>query len=213
MKFKYLVIVLAVGSLFGLYALSFVSQPTVVLLSKIPDYDGQHVVVQGMVTGYRTTTMGSQIITLRDTEEGTASVILYVEGEVPVQYGDIVKATGDVQQYNQDWEVSVSNPQFITIVQRWGNQSFPLWQLAENPDKYVNTNVHVIGVVDQIHTSSLILSDPTGKYCLSVSFESTCPHQVSKGDTVTVKARFFYEAKTLQFVLKATEPTHGIWKE
>jgi len=212
MKFKYLIILIAIASLVALYFLSLVSQPVLISLSALPTYNGQQVIVQGVVTEYRTTTYGSQIITIRDMKNSTHSVTLYIEGEVSVEYGDTVQAIGGVQQYKEQWEVSVNNPQFVTILQKWNNQSFPLWQLAENPDKYLGTNVNVTGIVTQKHESSFSLTDSEGKYSIDVSYDSSRHHQFSKDDSVAVAGRFLYETKTFQYVLKATESTHGIWK-
>ena len=212
MKFKYLIILIAIASLVALYFLSLVSQPVLISLSALSTYNGQQVIVQGVVTEYRITTYGSQIITIRDMENSTNSVMLYIEGEVSVEYGDRVQAIGEVQQYKEQWEVCVNNPQFVTILQKWNNQSFPLWQLAENPGKYLGTNVNVTGTVTQKHETSFSLTDSEGKYSIDVSYDSSCPHQFSKDDPVAVAGRFLYETKTFQYVLKATESTHGIWK-
>jgi hypothetical protein len=211
MKFKYLIIFIAIASLVALYFLSLVSQPVLVSLSDLPAYNGQQVIVQGSVTDYRTTTFGSQIITIRDQKNSTNSIALYIEGEIPVEYGDTIQAIGEIQQYKEQWELSVNNPLFVTILQKWNNQSFPLWQLAENPEKYLNTNVNITGIVTQKHESSFILTDPAGKYSIDVSYDPSCPHQFSKDDSVTVAGRFYYEPKTLQYILKATESNHGIW--
>jgi DNA/RNA endonuclease YhcR with UshA esterase domain len=212
MKFKYLIILIAIASLVTLYFLSLVSQPVLISLSALHTYNGQQVIVQGVVTEYRITIYGSQIITIRDMENSTNSVMLYIEGEASVEYGDTVQAIGEVQQYKEQWEISVNNPQFVTILQKWNNQSFPLWQLAENPDKYLGTNVNVTGIATQKHESSFSLTDPEGKYSIDVFYDSSCSHQFSKDDSVAVAGRFLYETKTFQYVLKATENTHGIWK-
>jgi cytochrome c-type biogenesis protein CcmE len=212
MKFKYLIILIAIASLVLLYFLSLVSHPILISLSALPTYNGQQVIVQGVVTEYRTTTYGSQIITIRDLENSTYSVMLYIEGEFSVEYGDMVQAIGEVQQYKEHWELSVNNPQFVTILQKWNNQTFPLWQLAENPGKYLGTNVNVTGIVTQKHESSFLLTDPEGKHSIDVFYDSSCPHQFLKDDAVSVAGRFLYVTKTFQYVLKATESNHGIWK-
>jgi cytochrome c-type biogenesis protein CcmE len=212
MKFKYLIILIAIASLVTLYFVSLVSHPTLISLSALPTYNGQQVVVQGLVTDYRTTTFGSQIITIRDREKGNTSVVLYIEGAVSVEFGDMIQVVGEVQQYKEQWEISVNNPQFVTIVQKWNNQSFPLWQLAENPGKYLDTNINVTGIVTQKQKSSFSLTDPTGKYSIDVSYDTSLPSQFSNGDSVTVAGRFVYESQTLRYFLKATSSTHGIWK-
>jgi cytochrome c-type biogenesis protein CcmE len=212
MKFKYLIILIAVVSLVALYFLSLVSQPVLISLSNLSTYNGQQVIVQGIVTDYRTTTYGSQIITINDKENRTNSVILYIEGTIPVEYGDVVQATGQIQQYKEEWEVVVNNPQFILILQKWSNLSFPLWQLAQHPEKYLDTNVNVTGFAAQTYGSSFILSSTDEKYSIEVSYLSSCPHQFVKGDAVAVGARFVYNPAIVQFSLRATESSHGIWK-
>jgi cytochrome c-type biogenesis protein CcmE len=212
MKFKYLIILIAAASLVALYFLSLVSHPALISLSALPTYNGQQVIVQGMVTDYRTTTFGSQIITIRDSEKGNTSVVLYIEGAVSVEFGDTIQAMGEVQQYNEQWEVSVNNPQFVTIVQKWDNHTFPFWQLAENPGKYLDTNVNVTGIVTQKQKSSFSLTDPTGKYCIDVTYDASCSSQFSNGDSVAVAGRFVYESQSLRYTLKATGNNQGVWK-
>jgi hypothetical protein len=212
MKFKYYVILIAVASLSVLYAMSLFSHPIRIALAALPAYDGQQVLVQGIVTDYRTTAFGTQLITIRNRENTTHTVTIYIEGSVPIEYGDTIQAVGEVQQYNDQWEISVNNPQFITILQKWANQSFPLWQLAENPENYLETNVNVTGIVLQTLDSSCVLTDSTGKYSIDVLYDSSCPHQISKGDSVAAAGCFVYGPSTMQYLLRITEPSHGIWK-
>jgi DNA/RNA endonuclease YhcR with UshA esterase domain len=212
MKFKYLIILIAIASLVALYLLSIVSHPVLISLSKLSTYNGQKVVVQGIVTEYRTTSYGSQIITIKERENSTNSVMLYIEGAIPVEYGDVVQATGQIQQYKEQWEVVVNNPHFILILQKWNNLSFPLWQLAQHPENYLDTNVNVTGVATQTYASSFVLSSTDGTYSIEVSYLSSCSHQFSKGDAVAVGARFVYNEATFQFSLRAVDDTHGIWK-
>lgn len=212
MKFKYLIILIAIGSLVALYVLSLVSQPVLIPLSRLQIYNGQQVIVQGVVTDYKTTTYGSQLITIRETQNCTNLVMLYIEGEIPVEYGDTIQATGEVQQYKNQWEIVVSNQQFIVILQKWHDLSFPLWQLALHPENYLDTTVNVTGIATQLFDSSLTLTSMDGQYSIEVVYQSSCPHQFLKGDTVAVGARFLYDAATCRFLLKATEETHGIWR-
>jgi len=212
MKFKYLIILIAIGSLGALYFLSLVSHPILIPISSLQTYTGQQVIIQGVVTDYRTTTYGSQLITLRDVQNSTNSVLLYIEGEILVEYGDMIQATGEVQQYKNQWEVVVNDLQFIVILQKWHELSFPLWQLALHPETYLDTTVNVTGIATQTHESSFILISTDGKYSIEVTYQSSLPHQFSKDDAVTVGARFVYDATTCRFFLKATESTHGIWK-
>ena len=212
MKFKYLVILVAILSLIVLYGASLVSHPIQISLSELPKYNGQNVIVQGKVTDYRTTTFGSQLITLRDIDNENTSVVIYLEGELSVEYGDIIQAIGEVQHYKEQWEVTVSNPQSITIVQNWGSQACPLWQLAEHPEKYRDTNVNVTGIITQKQASSFILTDPTEKYFIDVSYDTSRVSSFSNGDAVAVAGRFSYNPFLLCFVIKVIDTHHRVLK-
>jgi hypothetical protein len=211
MKFKYIVIVISLVSLFVLYLLSTLSQPTTISLSLVPFNEGKEVVVKGIVTNYQTTTYGSQLISIRDVNSTNEStIILYIEGEFPVEYGDIIQANGIVQQYNNNWELTVSNPRFIIVLQRWGDRPFPVWQLAQNPTKYVDTNVNVTGLISTLSSSSFYLHDTEGNYVLPVSFPHSSESLFSQGDLVAVKARFLYNQETFSYQLKVADTTQGI---
>jgi hypothetical protein len=211
MKFKYLVVVLSLISLVVLYLISGLSQPTIVPFSKIPANEGKQVVIQGIVAGYQTTTTGSTLVTLRNNDTtNTTTITLYIEGQLTLEYGDIVQVSGTVQQYNNQWELAVTNPQSVMVLQRWGNRSFPLWQLAQNPTKYVDTNVNVTGVVGTVFSSGFTLEDPAGASSVPVSFTHSSTVPFSKGDQVSVKAQFLYDEETLSYRLKAMDTADAI---
>jgi hypothetical protein len=211
MKFKYLVVALSLISLVVLYLISGLSQPTIVPFSKIPANEGKQVVIQGIVAGYQTTTTGSTLVTLRNYDTAnTTTITLYVEGQLTLEYGDLVQVTGTVQQYNNQWELAVTNPQAVTVLEQWGNRSFPLWQLARNPTRYVDTNVNVTGVVGTISSSGFTLLDPAGFSSVPVSFTHSSTVPFSKGDQVSVKAQFLYDEATLSYRLKVTDTADAI---
>lgn len=204
MKFKYLIIVLSVSGTLLLYLLTMISQPTTISLSTLSHYEGKQVRTQGIVTAYRTTSFGSQLITIRDTaDENNATSTVYLEGALSVEYGDTIQVTGTVQRYNGEWELAVDNPKYLTITQKWNNISFPLWQLAEHPTRYLNTNVNVTGIIETISGSTFILTDIDGKYSLLVYPESSHP-TLTKGDTITVEAQFQYDANNVRYILRST---------
>jgi hypothetical protein len=211
MKFKYVVIVLSLVSVLILYSVSTLSQPTVISLSAVPLNEGKQVMVNGVVTTYQTTTFGSQLITIRDGNDTTlSSITLYIEGEITVEYGDRVQATGIVQQYNNNWELSISNPRFVVVLEHWGNRSCPVWQLALNPAKYIDTNVNVTGVVDAPSGKGFMLCDPEGSCTVPVSYTHSSKSSLLKNDMVAVKARFLYDQKTLSYQLTVTNATQDI---
>lgn len=211
MKFKYLVIVTSLIGVSLLYVVSSLSQPTVISLSLVPINEGKQVRVTGVVTMYQTTTYGSQLITIRDANDSNPStIILYIEGEIIVEYGDLVEATGTVQQYNDAWEITISNPRFVIVRQHWQNCSFPVWQLAKNPARYVDTNVNVTGIIGVLTNTGFSLHDADGTYVVFVS----CPHATEssflQGDLATIRARFLYNQETLCYFLQVTDPAQDI---
>jgi hypothetical protein len=211
MKFKYIVIVLSLIGLSVLYLLSSLSQPTVISLSLVPFNEGKQVVVKGIVTRFQTTTYGSQLVTIRDVDSTNFSTItLYIEGDVSVEYGDFIQATGVVQQYNNNWEITVSNPRFVEILQQWNDCSFPVWQLAQNPMKYVDTNVNVSGIVGTLSSDGFSLCDMEGSNVVPVSYAHASESSFSQGDPVAVRARFLYNEETLSYLLQVTDSTHDI---
>jgi len=212
MKFKYLIILIAVASLVILYLLSLITSPAHIPLSALHTYDGQQVVVEGIVTDYRTTSYGSQLITIRDIDNTNYSVTLYIEGDVPVDYGDTLQVTGEVQQYKGQWEILVNNPHFVILLKKWDDHSTPLWHLAENPDAYLGLPLNITGRVTQKHTASCTLTDMTGTYTIDVSYDSFHPHQFSDGDIVVAVGRFLYDPKELHYIMELSESTHGIWR-
>lgn len=211
MKFKYIVIFLSILSLSILYGVSQLSQPEPVSLSTLSSYEGQQVIVQGVVTTYRSTTFGSQLITLRDADNEFVTAVLYLEeGDVFIEFGDVIEAIGQVQRYKDQWEVVIRNPQLITVIQKWNNASFPLWQLAEHPTRYLGSNINITGFITKKQQSTFVLSDQTETYALEVTCSAAESTLLSNGDAVAVAGRFIYEPCTLRFHLQITEPNHRI---
>jgi uncharacterized linocin/CFP29 family protein len=211
MELKYFVIVLSVACILLLYFLSTLSQPIRIDLNEIPDYEGKQVIVEGVVTEHRITTYGGQIIEIKNLDSKNSSkTIVFVEGETNVEYGDIIQATGTVQKYKGEWEIVVNNERFVKILQKWSNITFPLWQLAEDPNKYVDTNVNVTGIIDRKYDAYFYLVDSEEQYTIAVYYDSSRFYTFSQGDTVYVGARFVYDAETMRFVLSAKEETHSI---
>ena len=110
-----------------LYFLSRLSQPPLVDIHELPDYEGKKVIVVGTVTSYQTTKQGSQIIKIK---ENNASATIFVGGAIELEFGDKLQATGEVQKYRDTWEIIIDDIRLVEILEKWNNISFPLWQLA-----------------------------------------------------------------------------------
>lgn len=211
MEFKYFVIILSIACIIFLYFLSTLSKPIVIELNEIPNYEGKQVIVEGVVTEHRITTYGGQIIEIKNLDnENVSETMIFVERQTSVEYGDRIQVTGIVQKYKDEWEIVVNNEKHIKILQKWNNITFPLWQLAENPDKYVGTNVNVTGFINRIYDAYFYLIDSEEKYTVVVYFDPPKFYNFSQGAAVYVGARFVYDAETMRYVLSAKEETHRI---
>jgi len=104
----------------------------------------------------------------------------------------------------------VDNERFIKILQKWNDIAFPVWQIAENPEKYVGLNVNVYGIVERDYASYFYLVDSEGEYTIAVYYDSSQYYNFSEGDEVNVGARFVYDSPTLRYVLRADDDTHNI---
>jgi len=204
---KYFSLLFAIVGISLLYVLSTLSQPIIIEIHEIPDYEGKQVIVEGKVIEYHTTTYGSQIITIK---EDNATILIFVEGIVELEYGDKIQVTGTVQKYKDDWEIVINDERFILLLEKWQNVSFPLWQLAENPTKYDGLNVNVTGYVDVIYDSYFYLVDETEEHSLIV-FCNPSGYDVSyPGQKVNVAAQFAFDEEKFQYKLTLCEEIHHI---
>ena len=210
MNIKYVLVLISLLGIFLLYVLSLFSQPPTIALQDLQHNEGKKVVVDGIVLSYHLTSYGSQLIEIRDinaTDSGYKATV-FSQAESPVEYGDHISVIGTVQKYNGEWEVVTDNERSIFIIQKWQNISTPLWQLAQNPERYAGTHVCVTGVADQLSDDSFYLNDPEGKYSLLALFNHSLTSSFSVGDTISVQATFAYDEKNLRYVLQTQdEPT------
>jgi len=210
-QLKYFVVILSVVCITLLYFLSTLSQPIIIELNEVPDYEGKQVIVEGTVTEHHITTFGGHIINIKNMDnQSNFEIIVFVEEETMVEYGDKIKATGKVQKYNDEWEVVVNDARFVEILQKWSNITFPLWQLAENPSKYIGININVSGVVERDYDSYFYLIDSEEKHSIVVSYDSSKFHNFTQGDNVYVRGQFVYDEETLRFKITVGEENQRI---
>ena len=201
---------LSVLGIFFLYFLSTFSQPNIIELYEIPEYEGKQVIVEGIVTEHYTTSYGSQIIEIKSgTIEDNSTVVIFVEKETNVEYGDTIQATGEVQKYKGEWEVVVSDERFVKTVQKWQDIIMPLWQLAGNPDRYIGMNVNVTGIVDRTYDTYFYLLDSDEARSIVVFYNPSAYH-IYEGNRVYVAGKFVYDEDNLRYVLQVDEEIHNI---
>lgn len=210
-ELKHFVVLLSVLCIILLYFLSTLSQPQKIEISQLPDYEGKQVIIQGIVTKQHITTYEGHIINIKDINyENNFEAIIYVEEKTDVEYGDTIEALGQVQRYNDEWEVVVNSARYVTILQKWNDIIFPLWQLAENPEKYVGTNVNISGLVDRDYDSYFYLLDEENKHSIIVYYDSLKFQNFTQGDKVYVGGQFLYDEESMRYKIKVEEENHNI---
>jgi uncharacterized protein YdeI (BOF family) len=207
MKLKYFSVLFAVMGISALYAMSLFSKPAVVDLIKLPEYEGKQITTQGIVKNYYSTKYGTQLITI---EEDNASAIVFSEVETSVEYGDKIRVTGEVQKYNDCWEIIVNDKHDLIIIQKWENISMPLWQIVQNPMRYEGLNVNVSGYIDSLYNDYFYLTDEEGKHTLLVFYNSYNSKMFHPGQKVNVAGLFNFDKEKLRYELTLCDRTHKI---
>lgn len=207
MKMKYFSILFAVAGIFFLYFLSQLSQPPYIEIKEMKNYDGKQVIVEGIVTDYKLTKQGNQIITIDDKNTKTT---VFVEGKTEVEYGDKIRVTGSVQKYENNWEIVIDNNRLLKIVEKWHSISFPLWQLAENPTKYLNLNVNVTGILESSSNAFFYLIDSERGYSIIVFYDLSRNITIIPGQKVCVLGKFSFDEENFRYQLNIFEEKHKI---
>ncbi len=207
MKLKYFSIFFSIAGILILYLISKLSQIPLIELSKMPDYEGKQVILEGFVTEYQFSKQGNQIIHIK---EGNSTAILFIEGNADIDHGDKIQAIGEVQKYGTDWELIVNNINNLKILKKWQNFSIPLWQLAENPPKYLNLNVNVIGHIESISNAYFNIVDLEKKHSLIVFYKLLKNITVIPGQKVNVLGKFSFDKEKFRYQLELSEEQHDI---
>ena len=145
LNLKHYSLIFALVGILSLYYLSTLTEPVEINLNELPKYEGKLITTKGTVIDYDTTKYGSQIIKI---EHENATATVFVEGETSVEYGDLIQVTGEVQKYEDIWEIIINEPNNVKILKKWNTSCIPIWQLAKNPLKYVDLNINISGIVD-----------------------------------------------------------------
>jgi len=207
MKLKNISLITSILGVLLLYYLSTLSQPIFIEINEIPKYDGKKITTQGFVKEHHKTSYGNQLITIQN---NNSSVIAFLEQSVNAEVGDLIRVTGEVQKYKEEWEIIVDDIKNVNILKKWKNLSFPIWQLAENPTNYENLNVNVTGFIDIVYDSYFYLTDLNDKYSLMIYFKQSKNLSLYPGQEVYVNGMFYFEDKSLQYCIKLYNENHTI---
>jgi len=207
MKLKYLSLLFSILGIFVLYFLSILAKPSIISLENISKYEGKQITTFGIVSKHHATTLGSQLITIK---EKNSTAVIYLEENLLVEYGDKIKVTGEIQKYKDEWEIIVNDKRSISIVEKWNNISFPLWQLSENPGFYIGLNVNVTGYIESINDDFFYLVDLEEKYSLIVYFDDIEKSNFYPGKKLTVEGIFSFDKNNFIYKLDFSNINHNV---
>ena len=207
MKLKHFSLLFSIGGVLLLYFLSELTTPPLIEIHEMPNYEGKQVTIEGLVIDHRLTKHGGQIITVGG-ENATATI--FVEGNADLEYGDKIQATGEVQKYKDTWELVINDNRFVIILEKWQNLSMPLWQLAENPTKYLGLNVNVTGFIESVSNAYFYLVDIEQKHSLIVFYNLFENLTIYPGQKVSVSGKFTFDEEQFRYQLELCEEKHGI---
>ncbi|MGF3554929.1 MAG: hypothetical protein ACQXXF_06645 [Thermoplasmatota archaeon] len=208
MKLKYYTLIISITGVFVLYFLSKFSSAPLININEMPNYNGQQVIIEGTVIEYQINKYGNQIITIEDKNSTT---LIFSEEKTEVEYGDKIQAAGEIQKYKEKWELVIKDVNNLKILEKRKNVSIPLWQIAQNPNRYLNLNVNVTGCVESISNSYFYLADLEKKFFLPVFYELNKNLTITPGQKVSILGRFSFDEKNFRYKLEINQKSHDIY--
>lgn len=207
MKLKYFSLFISIIGILILYLIAKLSQIPLIELNEMSEYEGKQVILEGLVDEYQFSKQGNQIIKIKDDND---TAIIFIDGETEIEHGDIIQAIGEVQKYGSDWELIVSNINYIKILKKWQNNSIPLWQLAENPLKYLNLNVNVTGHIESISNAYFYIVDLEKNHSLIVFYRLSKNITIHPGQKVNVLGKFSFDKDKFRYQIELCEEQHDV---
>lgn len=186
--------IFAISSLSILFILSNMVSPEKISLTELRNYEGDIVVVEGIVKDIYPTSGGNTVLILVD-ESGEGKVFAYGKREIFI--GDKIEVIGRVQRYREEFEViadRISKLESKTV-------EVKIWQLAEDPEKFLNRYVNVTGKVREIKRDFVEIEDD------GYTIRATKPliGEPSEGDEIWVKGKLLYSPKELRYYFLSIE--------
>lgn len=203
---KHYSILLSITGIILLYFIATLTEPVYIELQKIQEYEGKIVTTTGYVKNYYSTNFNNQIIEI---ENKNQSIKIFTEKPAEIEYGDLLQITGTVKKYKEEWEILVENKKDIKIIQKWKNFSHPLWEIAQNPDTYLNQNINTTGYIDIIYDEYFYLKDINQGYSLLVFYNNSL--SLRTGCKAYVLGRFLFDEKNLRYKLEISSKNHGVF--
>ena len=229
-KVEHLAIIFLVIGLIILYFMSLASQPTFIDdYSELDNYEGETVIVKGIVLDYDSTVYGGTYLTVLEPDDLESTLKIFIEtygGNLTV--GDIVQAKGTVLRLNENLlELVVVNEKDITIIGHWHHHRLSLPELAHrleyHPDEFKYLPVEIKGYLKfepRLPITSISLTEhPTdGFYSVKVEIHDPTKliSELHKGDLVSLNVSIEYDENNFEYRLISKNLTilepYGSWE-
>ena len=194
---KYLTLFISIIGVILLYTLSLFQQPIVLTsVHSIGDYEGKEVTLEGIILEYQTTKYDNQLITLQC---NSTQLTVFSEKPISVHIGDLLQATGTIEQYKDSWELIISNPKTARIIEKWQNRTIQIKDLATHPDDYLQIPINVTGVIDMKYDDLIYLRDTSNDYTIPlIPSNNSIPET---GTLIFAHATLTYDPANLRYIL------------
>lgn len=194
MQFKYISLLFSLICIVLLYFISTLTQPVNIDISEIQNYENKIVTTQGLVKEYYNTKYGNLIITLLG---NSSSITIFSEEDFDLEFGDTIQITGKVQNYEDEWEIIVDSKRNICLINKWENLSMPIWQIAQNPEKYEDLFINVTGIVDLVNDDYFFLKDTEKNHSIMAISSNSVKKFI--GQQVWAKGKLKYYNEQLMY--------------
>ncbi|RKX47325.1 MAG: hypothetical protein DRP38_06645 [Thermotogae bacterium] len=192
----YISSIFAAAGLLVLLILSDIIEPPEIGLNEISEYEGEKVIVRGVVTEIYLTSGGNTVLLLSD---GVNEIKVFAFGKRELFMGDRIAVRGIVQRYEDSYEILADH---IYVLERRCTE-VKLWQLAENPLEYLNDCINLSCYTVRIDGYNIVVKEDN--YTLMVIYPLISTENLNEGDRIRVTGRFLYNPEKFSFYILATE--------
>ena len=198
---KYLTLILSIIGVILLYTLSLFQQPVILTsFQSIEDYEGKEVTLNGTILDYIITSYGSQLITIQC---NSTELTVFSDSPLAVHTGDILQATGTIQEYKDSWELILNNPSSAKITTTWQNRTVEIKDLANHPLDYLNIPLNITGYIDIKYDNLIYLKDYSSNYTIPLIPPTNLIPET--GTSIYVHATLTYDPLHLRYILTDCE--------
>lgn len=217
-KIDAIIIALSICGILALYFVSISVSPVEIKIADVASYEGRTVSVSGFASDVEVLKSGQIVFTLTDGNNATA---VFASGAgYDFESGDLLKVSGQIQRYKGGYEIIVKDADGIRVLETATSSIRDFKNLTLEPAASLNATVSIRGMLKYEPSvyngsSSFYISETAvaGRYSLRVEcFGAALAH---KGDFVSVRGAFLYDAQSARYYIDAEScdiiRSYGTW--